>query len=63
MNLGCFWIFLVGITPSTNPSTEREILPYMVGDSSYIALYGHWVTHWSQNTIPGQGNTLYLSNI
>ena len=64
MNLGCLWIWWE--SPLTNnPGTEREILPYMVRDSPYIALYGHWVTHWSWNTIPGQGNTvsLYLSNI
>ena len=36
MNVGCLWIYLVGITPSNNPGTER--------DSPYIALYGHWVT-------------------
>ena len=33
MNLGSLWICLVGITPSNNPGTEKEILPYMVGDS------------------------------
>ena len=33
MNLGCLWICLVGITPSNNPDTERELLPYMVGNS------------------------------
>ena len=44
MNLGCLWICLVGITPSNNPGTEREILPFMVRDSPYVALYGHWVT-------------------
>ena len=33
MNLGCLWICLVGITPSSNPGTEREILLYMVGNS------------------------------
>ena len=44
MNLGCLWICLVRITPSNNPGTEREILPYMVRDFPYIALYGHWVT-------------------
>ena len=44
MNLGRLWICLVGITPSNNPGTEREILPYMVRDSPYIALYGHWAT-------------------
>ena len=27
MNLGHLWICLVGITPSNNPGTEREILP------------------------------------
>ena len=65
MNLGCLWICLVGITPSNNPGTEREILPYMVRDSPYVALYGHWATPLVMNTIPGQGNTvfLYLSNI
>ena len=41
MNLGRLWICLVGITPSNNPGTERKILPYMVRDSPYIALYGH----------------------
>ena len=44
MNLGCLWICLVGITPSNNPGTEREILPYMVRDSPCIALYDYWVT-------------------
>ena len=44
MNLGCLWICLVGITPSNHPGTEREILPYMVRDCPYIALYGHWAT-------------------
>ena len=44
MNLGHLWIFLVGITPSNNPGIEREILPYMVRDSPYIALYSHWAT-------------------
>ena len=33
MNLGHLWICLVGIAPCNNPGTEREILPYMVGDS------------------------------
>ena len=37
MNLGCLWICLVGINPSNNPGTEREILPHMVRDSPYIA--------------------------
>ena len=44
MNLGCLWICLVGIAPSNNPGTEREILPNMVGDSPCITLCGHWVT-------------------
>ena len=44
MNLDCLWICLVGIIPSNNLSTEREILPYMVRDSPYIALYGNWAT-------------------
>ena len=44
MNLGCLWICLVGIAPSNNPGTEREIIPYMVRDSPYVALYGHWVS-------------------
>ena len=30
-------ICLVGVTPSSNPGTEREILPYMVRNSPYIA--------------------------
>ena len=33
MNLGCLWICLVRIAPSNNQGTEREILPYMVGNS------------------------------
>ena len=33
MNLGHLWICLMGITPSNNPGTEREILSCMVGDS------------------------------
>ena len=33
MNLGYLWICLVGIAPSNNPGTEREILPCMVGNS------------------------------
>ena len=33
MNLGCLWICLVGISPSNNPGTKRETLPYMVGNS------------------------------
>ena len=41
MNLGHLWICLVGIAPSNNPGTKREILPYMVGNSPCIALYGH----------------------
>ena len=44
MNLGHLWICLVEITPSNNPGTERAILPYMVRDSPYVALYGHWAT-------------------
>ena len=44
MNLGHLWICLVGIAPSNNPDAKREILPNMVGDFPYIALYGHWVT-------------------
>ena len=44
MNLGCLWIYLVGIAPSNNLGAKREILPDMVGNSPCIALYGHWVT-------------------
>ena len=44
MNLGRLRICLVGITPNNNPGTEREILPFMVKDSPYIVLYGHWAT-------------------
>ena len=33
MNLGHLWICLVGIAPSNNLGTKREISPYMVGDS------------------------------
>ena len=41
MNLGHLWICLVGIAPSNNPGTKREILPYIVGNSPCIGLYGH----------------------
>ena len=44
MNLGHLWICLVGITPSNNPGTEREILPYMVMEFPSITLYGHQAT-------------------
>ena len=44
MNLGHLLICLVGITPSNNLGMKREILPYMVRDSPYIALYGHCAT-------------------
>ena len=44
MNLGHLWICLVGITPSNNPGTKREILPYVVRDFPHIASYGHWAT-------------------
>ena len=33
MNLGHLWICLVGISPSNNLGTEREILPHMVWNS------------------------------
>ena len=33
MNLGHLWICLVGISPSNNPGTKREILPNKVGNS------------------------------
>ena len=33
MNLSHLWICLVGIAPSNNPGTEREILPYVIGNS------------------------------
>ena len=33
MNLGHLWICLVGIAPSNNPGTEREILPHMAENS------------------------------
>ena len=51
MNLGSLWICLVGISPSNNPGTEREILQHMVGNSpalSYLVM----------GTIPGHGNTV-----
>ena len=41
MNLGHLWIGSVGIAPSNNLGTKREILPYMVGNSPCIALYGY----------------------
>ena len=55
MNLGRLWICLVGITPSNNPGTEREILPYMVRDSPYIALHGnptgHGIQFWGKGIL------------
>ena len=42
MNLGCLWIYLVGIVPSNNPDTEREKLLYMVLEFPSVTLYGHW---------------------
>ena len=30
MNLGYLWICLVGITPSNNSGTEKEILPFII---------------------------------
>ena len=58
MNLGCLWICLVGITPSNNPGTEREILPSMVGNSPAFPCMVIGQPHWSWNTIPGHGNTV-----
>ena len=65
MNLGHLWNCLVGITPSNNPGTEREILSYMVRDFPYVALHGPWVTPLVMEYNSRQGNTvsLYLSNI
>ena len=65
MNLGCLWICLVGIIPSNNPGTERELLPYMVGNSQVLPYMVIGQPYWTWNMIPGQGNTvsLYLSNI
>ena len=36
MNKGHLWICLVEITPSNNPGTERELLPYMIGNSPVL---------------------------
>ena len=58
MNLGHLWICLVGITPSNNPGTEREIIPYMIGDSLALPYMVIGQLHWSWNTIPGYGNTV-----
>ena len=33
MNLGHLWICFVEITPSNNRGTERELLPYIAGNS------------------------------
>ena len=60
MNLGCLQICLVGITPSNNQGTEREILPYMVRDSLMLPYMVTGYPHWSWNTIPEQGNTVSL---
>ena len=48
MNLGHLWICLVGITPSNNPGTEREILPYMVWNSPALP-------YWSLGNPTGHG--------
>ena len=58
MNLGCLWICLMGITPSNNPGTEREILPYMVLKTPALSYIVIGQPHWSWNTIPGHGNTV-----
>ena len=58
MNLGHLWICLVGITPSNNPGTEREIIPYMIGDSLALPYMVIGQLHWSWNTIPGCENTV-----
>ena len=65
INLGHLLICFVGINPSNNPGTEREILPCMVRDPLMLPYMVIGQPHWSWNTIPGQGNTvsLYLSNI
>ena len=44
--------------PSNNPGTERESLPYMVGNSPELPYMVIGQPPWSWNTIPGQGNTV-----
>ena len=47
MNLGHLWISLVRITPCNNRSAEREILPYMVGNSPVLSYMVIGQPHWS----------------
>ena len=66
MNLGHLWICLVGITPSINPGTEREILPYMVRDSFPLCCLLWSLGNPTGHGIQFQGKgipSLYLSNI
>ena len=58
MNLGRLWICLVGITPSNNPGTEREILPCREGIPLTLPYMVIEQPHWSWNTILGHGNTV-----
>ena len=48
MNLGGLWICVVGIAPSNNPGAEREILPYMVGNSLVLPYMGNPTGHGIQ---------------
>ena len=53
MNLGHLCICLAGIIPSNKSGTEREILPYMLGDNLGLPYMVIGQSHWSWNTIPG----------
>ena len=61
MNLGHLWICLVGITPSNNPGAQREILPYMAGDS--LALHYMVIGNPTGHGIQFQGMGILLSYI
>ena len=56
---------LVGITPSNNPGTERELLPYMVGNSPVLPymVRGNPTGHGIQFQGMGILFNLYLSKI
>ena len=40
--------------------TDREPLPYLVGNYPSVTIYGHGIPHWSGNTITRLGNTVFL---
>ena len=45
--------------PLTTTWVDRELLPYLVGNSPYVTMYGHGIPHWSGSTIARLGNTVY----